>query len=223
MASSRNQLINRDQLIEVYGSYEIPSSHSQSSRPPSDSPFSVQKCMHKVRDWLDIYFKLYERNSKIDRWCTELKAAFADYVTMAYILAVNASILTQTGGTCLVLDTTDSHEDTSVCSISAYSLNNCLRNLRLNLITATAASTCISTFIMGWLANQPFALAPGMGMNAYFVYTVVGTYSSKKNLNYEAALFAIFCEGWIFLILSCVGVSSCVGKWLPLHFKASIT
>lgn len=66
--------------------------------------------------------------------------------------------------------------------------------IRRDLITSTAASSCLASFLMGALANIPVALAPGLGLNAYFTYSVVG-YNGTGRITYREALAAVFLEG----------------------------
>eukprot|EP01084_Bolivina_argentea_P095740 172105_1 len=157
---------------------------------------------------IENYFKLKERKST---WITEIRAGCVVFVTVAYILAVNASILSTTGGPCKYNEENEN------------AFFDCLETVRLDLITATAASSCISCFIMGCFANLPIALAPGMGINAYFVYSVVGPWFDPKPINYETALFAVFVEGWIFLLLSITGARTYIAKLIPTHLKSAIT
>jgi AGZA family xanthine/uracil permease-like MFS transporter len=70
----------------------------------------------------------------------------------------------------------------------------CLGDLRRDLITATAAISALTSFCMGLFANMPIALAPGMGLNAYFSYNVVG-YHGTGPVSYRLALTAVFVEG----------------------------
>ncbi|KAJ7543740.1 hypothetical protein O6H91_09G051100 [Diphasiastrum complanatum] len=164
---------------------------------------------------------------------------------MAYILAVNASILADSGGTCTVDDCL------SVCSVPSIPLadchgssvngtvlqlvrpgpeckftpvnpgyQNCLDKTKKDLIVATAASSLIGCLIMGMLANLPLALAPGMGANAYFAYTVVGFHGSGT-VSYRAALAAVFIEGLIFLILAALGFRTKLAKMIPRPVRIS--
>ena len=156
----------------------------------------------QVRDRLDGYFKLSERETSI---LTECRAGVITFLTMGYILAVNASILSDTGGNCS--DPFDSE---------------CKEEIKIDLIYATAISASVSTLLMGLLANLPLALAPGMGLNAYFAYNVVG-YGGTGNVSYENALFATFIEGFIFLILSLTGLRFKMFNYIPKHIKLSMT
>ncbi|KAM6582513.1 hypothetical protein CsatB_009515 [Cannabis sativa] len=182
-------------------------------------------------------FKLTERNSN---FTTELRAGTATFLTMAYILAVNASILTDSGGPCSVSDCTPLCSDPSIPVSSCTSSNltviqpdssckfepvnpgyaACLEVLRKDLIVATAASSLIGCLIMGIFANLPLALAPGMGINAYFAYTVVGFHGSG-NVSYESALTAVFIEGLIFLLISVVGFRTKLAKLIPKPIRIS--
>ncbi|KAF7795904.1 hypothetical protein EIP86_007071 [Pleurotus ostreatoroseus] len=85
---------------------------------------------------------------------------------MAYIISVNASILSDTGGTCVC--TTD-----DLCVNDADYLL-CVQEVKRDLITTTAAISALASFLMGLLANLPVGMAPGLGLNAYFTYSVVG-------------------------------------------------
>ena len=67
--------------------------------------------------------------------------------------------------------------------------------VRRDLITTTAAVSCLSSFLMGLLANLPVGLAPGLGLNSYFAYSVVGFHGSGK-ITYREALAAVFMEGY---------------------------
>lgn len=159
---------------------------------------------------------------------------------MAYILAVNASILTDSGGTCSVSDCLPLCSDPSV-SLSACTGPSltviqpdvsckfnpvnpgyaaCLDKTRKDLIVATVASSLIGCFIMGAFANLPLGLAPGMGSNAYFAYTVVGFHGSG-NISYQNALAAVFIEGVIFLIISAVGLRAKLAKLVPKPVRIS--
>nr|GMC61815.1 adenine/guanine permease AZG1 [Ipomoea batatas] len=179
-------------------------------------------------------FKLKERNTT---FTTELRAGTATFLTMAYILAVNASILSDSGGTCSVSDCLafcagDSTVPLSNCtqivspdeSCKFNPVNPgyaaCLEKTRKDLIVATVASSLIGCVIMGVFANLPLALAPGMGANAYFAYTVVGFHGSG-NLSYQSALAAVFIEGLIFLLISAFGLRARLAKMVPKPVRIS--
>ncbi|KAG6595560.1 Adenine/guanine permease AZG1, partial [Cucurbita argyrosperma subsp. sororia] len=182
-------------------------------------------------------FKLTQRNTT---FTTELRAGTATFLTMAYILAVNASILTDSGGTCSAADCTPLCSDPtlplSACTGPTHHViqpdisckfrpvnpgySACLETTRKDLIIATGASSLIGSFIMGVFANLPLALAPGMGTNAYFAFAVVGFHGSGQ-LPYRSALAAIFIEGLIFLLISAVGLRAKIAKLIPKPIRIS--
>ncbi|GMI73231.1 AZA-guanine resistant1 [Hibiscus trionum] len=182
-------------------------------------------------------FKLTERNST---FTTELRAGTATFLTMAYILAVNASILADSGGPCSVSDCVPLCSDPSVPLSNCTGSNlrviqpdvsckfdpvnpgyaSCLEKVRKDLIVATVASSLIGCVIMGVFANLPLALAPGMGTNAYFAYTVVGFHGSGS-VSYKNALAAVFIEGLIFLFISAIGFRAKLAKLVPKPVRIS--
>jgi AGZA family xanthine/uracil permease-like MFS transporter len=81
-------------------------------------------------------------------------------------------------------------------------------DLNRSLITATAAVAGFSSFLFGFLTNMPVALAPGMGLNAYFAYQIVG-YNGNGIISYNMALTAVFVEGFVFVFLSLIGMRQC--------------
>ncbi|XP_071734384.1 adenine/guanine permease AZG1-like [Rutidosis leptorrhynchoides] len=182
-------------------------------------------------------FKLTERKTT---FTTELRAGTATFLTMAYILAVNASILSESGATCSVSDCiplcSDPKFDHSNCNGPGLTLiqpsnsckftpvnpgyTKCLEKVRKDLIVATVASSLIACVIMGTFANLPLALAPGMGTNAYFTYTVVGFHGSGK-ISYQNALAAVFVEGVIFFLISALGFRAKLAKLVPKPVRIS--
>jgi AGZA family xanthine/uracil permease-like MFS transporter len=86
--------------------------------------------------------------------------------------------------------------------------------MRKSLISATAAACIISHFLMGIVGNLPLAVAPAMGINAYFAYTVVG-FMGTGRITYQQALTAAFVEGWIFIVISLIGVRGWLLKAIP--------
>lgn len=172
------------------------------------------------------HFKLKERKTT---FTTEVRAGTATFLTMAYILAVNASILADSGGTCSVSDCIpicsnllNCTQPDSSCKFDPVNpgYSACLEKLRKDLIIATVASSLIGCLIMGTFANLPLALAPGMGSNAYFAYTVVGFHGSG-NVSYQSALAAVFVEGLFFLLLSAVGLRARLAKLIPKPIRIS--
>ncbi|WVZ05038.1 hypothetical protein V8G54_018384 [Vigna mungo] len=180
-------------------------------------------------------FKLQERGST---FTTELRAGTATFLTMAYILAVNATIIADSGGTCSVSDCTPhcSHpkiplaqcptnlliQPDSSCKYPPVNPGYaaCVERTRRDLIVATVISSLVGSTIMGVFANLPLALAPGMGANAYFAYSVVG-YHGSGSIPYRTALTAIFLEGLIFLLISAVGFRAKLAKLVPKPVRVS--
>ena len=120
---------------------------------------------------------------------TEVIAGITTFMTMAYILAVNPNILSEAG-----MD-------------------------RGAIFTATALSAFIATCVMALLANYPFVLAPGMGLNAYFTYTVV----MGMGFTWQEALAAVFVEGIIFIILSLTSIREAIFNAIPMNLKHAVS
>ncbi|KAF9471479.1 xanthine/uracil permease [Pholiota conissans] len=156
--------------------------------------------------WFKLEGSGAKRERKGARFFTEIRAGLTTWAAMAYIISVNASILSDSGGTC-VCPTAD------LCvADEAYQL--CVSEVRQDLITSTAAISALSSFLMGLLANIPVGLAPGLGLNAYFTYSVVGFHGSGI-ISYREALAAVFLEGWLFLILSILGLRQWLVRIMP--------
>ncbi|KAF9322734.1 xanthine/uracil permease [Linnemannia elongata] len=162
------------------------------------------------------YFRLDGSGARRERagskFTTEVRAGLTTFVAMAYIISVNSLIVTDSGGTCVCTSTTD-----PVC-LTDEAYNKCLATLKLDMVTATAAIACFSTLLMGLFANLPIGLAPGMGLNAYFAYTVVGFHGSNK-IKYETAVAAVFIEGILFILLSLFGVRQWLARLIPQSIK----
>ena len=120
---------------------------------------------------------------------TEVMAGITTFMTMAYILAVNPNILSATG-----MD-------------------------RGAVFTATALASFVATCLMAILSNYPFVLAPGMGLNAYFAYTVV----LGMGYSWQQALAAVFVEGIIFIVLSLVNVREAIFNAIPITLKHAVS
>jgi AGZA family xanthine/uracil permease-like MFS transporter len=91
---------------------------------------------------------------------TEIRAGLATFFAMAYIISVNSTIVSETGGTCVCPP--ESMEDLCVTNVEYM---KCVQGINRDLVTATAAISALTTFAMGLLANMPIACAPGMGLN----------------------------------------------------------
>ncbi|GKX66248.1 NCS2 family permease [Inconstantimicrobium mannanitabidum] len=119
----------------------------------------------------------------------EIRAGITTFLAMAYIIAVNPATLGATG-------------------------------MNQNaLVTATCLVSGLATILMGLYANLPFGLAPGMGLNAYFAYTVCGT----MGISWQVALAAVFVEGIVFILLSLFKVREAVVQAIPLNLKYAVT
>lgn len=174
------------------------------------------------------YFKLEARKSCFTR---EVRAATATFLTMVYIISVNATILADSGGTCSISDCTPTlHLANVSTSHHSHTYNNkpgpeckfkpnagyqkCLSKTRSDLIVATALSSMIGCFAMGLLANLPLALAPGMGVNAYFAYNLVGFHGSGP-ISYQTALAVVLVEGCVFLVIAALGLRAKLARFIP--------
>ncbi|KAK7317018.1 hypothetical protein RJT34_00896 [Clitoria ternatea] len=215
----------------------------EAERPPLPQHHSHPKPLSRLNHYiantrLGKHFKLSHRNTT---FTTELRAGTATFLTMAYILAVNASILADSGGTCSVSDCIPLCSNPSIPLSSCNASSSlhiiqptesckfdpvnpgyaaCLDKTRKDLIVATVVSSLIGCFIMGIFANLPLGLAPGMGSNAYFAYTVVGFHGSG-NVSYQSALAAVFIEGMFFLLVSAIGLRAKLAKLVPKPVRIS--
>ncbi|KAJ2622245.1 hypothetical protein GGI26_003398 [Coemansia sp. RSA 1358] len=165
------------------------------------------------------WFRLEGSGAKIERagskFSIELRAGLTTFVAMAYIISTNALILTDSGGTC---DCDRNEYGASCDNDPAY--DSCLQVMKLDMITATCAIACIACVLMGTLANLPIALAPGMGLNAYFAYTVVGYHGTGK-VSYQNALSAVCIEGLIFFVISVIGLRQSFARMIPKALKTA--
>ncbi len=106
-----------------------------------------------VGQWFRLEFSGHEYEKKGTRFLTELRAGLATFFAMAYIISVNASIVADTGGTCICTSTSD-----PTCANDTAYLQ-CVQEINRDLVTATSAISCLTTLCMGFLANMPIALA----------------------------------------------------------------
>ncbi|KAG7442233.1 uncharacterized protein BT62DRAFT_936350 [Guyanagaster necrorhizus] len=159
-----------------------------------------------VGRWFKLEGSGHPRERIGSRFTTEIRAGLTTWAAMAYIISVNASILSDSGGTC-ECTTSD-----SCANDAAYA--TCVNEVRNDLITSTAAISALSSFLMGLLANLPVGMAPGLGLNAYFTYSVVG-YHGSGIITYREALAAVFLEGWVFFILSLLGLRQWLVRIMP--------
>ncbi len=131
-------------------------------------------------------FKLKQNNTDIR---TEVIGGITTFMTMAYILAVNPSLLSASG-----MDATA-------------------------VLIATCLASFVGTACMALMANYPFALAPGMGLNAYFAFTVCGS----MGYSWQVALMAVFVEGLIFIVLSLTNVREAIFNAIPSGLKKGVS
>ncbi|KAK5632392.1 hypothetical protein RRF57_008107 [Xylaria bambusicola] len=182
---------------------------------------SVREINEKVaRSAAGRWFRLdgsgHPKQRKGSLFFTEIRAGIAAFFAMAYILAVNASILSDSGGEkgpCVCAHTA---EDPTCVMDTEYLL--CVAEVKRDLVTATAAIAAISSFCMGLFSNLPVSLAPGLGLNAYFAYNVVG-FHGTGNTPYSVALTATFAEGFIFFALALFGLRQWLARAIPRSIK----
>ncbi|PYH88015.1 nucleoside transporter [Aspergillus ellipticus CBS 707.79] len=166
-----------------------------------------------VGRWFRLENSGHPKERKGSFFFTEIRAGLATFFAMAYIISVNATITSDTGGTCVCPP--DSYTD-QCNSNTEYLL--CVQEVKRDIVTATAAISALSTFCMGVFSNLPVALAPGMGLNAYFAYTVVG-YHGFGMIPYSVAVTAVFVEGFVFLALTLLGIRQWLARALPASIK----
>jgi AGZA family xanthine/uracil permease-like MFS transporter len=138
---------------------------------------------------IDRYFGIAAAGSTVPR---ELRAGVTTFLTMSYVLVVNPAVL----GNAIVIP-------------DAFA----------KLLVVTALAAAIGSFLMGFVARYPFAQAPGMGLNAYFAFTVV----LGQKIPWQTALGAVAISGTLFVVLSLIGVRQAIVRAVPQHLKLSIT
>ncbi len=138
-----------------------------------------------MRRKLELYFEFEALGAT---WKTEILAGFTTFMTMAYIVFVNPSILHETG--------------MPLAGVTA----------------ATCLSAALGSFLMGGFARYPIALAPGMGLNAYFTYSVV----KGMGIPWQTALGAVFISGVAFLLLTALGLRQLILNAIPRELYAAV-
>lgn len=138
---------------------------------------------------LERYFAVREHGSTLGR---EVRAGLTTFLTMSYILFVNPQVL----------------------SAAIH-----IPNAPLQLLMTTALAAAAGSLMMGLVARYPFAQAPGMGLNAFFAFTVV----LGSKIPWETALGAVFISGLLFVLLSVLGARQAIVKAIPLSLKHAIT
>jgi len=153
------------------------------------APLPPPPVLKSARGPLDRYFGVSAAGSTVPR---ELRAGLTTFLTMSYVLFVNPLVL----GNAIAIP-----------------------NAFAKLLVVTALAAAIGTFLMAFVARYPFAQAPGMGLNAYFAYTVV----LGQKIPYQTALGAVFISGVIFVALSLIGARQAVVRAIPLPLKYAVT
>lgn len=138
--------------------------------------------------WVDRLERYFEFSTLGTNWRTEILAGSTTFVTMAYIIFVNPSILATTG-----------------MSAPAVTMATCL-------------ASALGCFLMGGLARYPIALAPGMGLNAYFAYAVC----QSLGVPWQAALGAVFLSGIVFLLLTAAGIRQLIVQAIPHDLYSAV-
>ena len=155
------------------------------------------KLKRKVDTMLEKVFKLSENKTTVK---TEVVAGLTTFMTMAYIIALNPNLLTGFGAAG--------------------------QNLWNGVFLATCIASAIGTFCMAFLANKPFAMAPGMGLNSFFA-VVVGNIVAMTGMTYvasfQAALVIILLEGIVFVVLSIFNVREKIVEAIPLGIRLGIS
>lgn len=144
---------------------------------------------------METLFKIKERGSTVSR---EVIGGITTFLAMVYILAVNPNILSGKG----------------IDGLPAGLLPTWG-----GVFTATAISAAIATLVMGFLANLPVALAPGLGLNAFFTFTVV----LGMGCSWQLALTAVLIEGILFIVLSLCGIREAIIKSIPESLKKAVS
>ena len=130
----------------------------------------------------------FEFQKLATNWRTEILAGFTTFITMAYIVFVNPAILSETG-----------------MPFQA-------------VVAATCLSAAVGSILMGVLARYPIALAPGMGLNAYFTYTVC----KGMGIPWQVALGAVFLSGVLFMVMTLAGVRQLIVKAIPADLYSAV-
>ena len=137
-------------------------------------------------NWIEQVFKLKEHNTTVR---TEIVAGITTFLTMAYIIFVNPTILAAAGMP------------------------------KESVFVATCLIAALGTLVMALYANYPIALAPGMGLNAYFAFVVVG----HMGFTWQAALGAVFVSGCLFLLVTLFRIREMIVKGIPHAIRGAIT
>ncbi|XP_050225066.1 adenine/guanine permease AZG2-like [Mercurialis annua] len=160
------------------------------------------------------YFKLEARNTCFTK---ELRAGTTTFLTMAYVITVNATILADSGGTCTMADCSAPANQTASpdCMLKPNEgYQNCVKKIESDLIVATSLSAMVGSFAMGILANLPVGVAPATGASAFLSYNFVGFHGSGF-MSYGTAMAVVLIEGCVFLALSALGLREKLARLIP--------
>lgn len=163
--------------------------------------------MNVEKGKLDLFFKLTENNTSVR---TEIIAGITTFITMAYIIFVNPSILMQAG--------MNSHGLMGDAAVKA-GLSAVNDPVVASIFAATCIASAVGTFVMAFYANLPFAQAPGMGLNAFFTYSVC----LSMGYTWEQALAAVFISGVIFIIITVTSIREKIVDAIPRNLKFAIS
>lgn len=159
------------------------------------------------KSFLDSFFKLSENNTNVK---TEIIAGITTFITMAYIIFVNPNILMQSG-----MNSQGLFGDAAVkAGLSA--IND---PVVASVFGATCIAAAIGTLVMALYANLPFAQAPGMGLNAFFTYSVCLT----LGYTWQQALAAVFISGLLFIVITLTSIREKIVDSLPHNLKLAIS
>ena len=136
-----------------------------------------------------VFEKLFHLKENKTDVKTEITAGVTSFFTMAYIIFVNPQILSASG-----------------MDAGAVMLATCI-------------SAALGTLLMAFLANYPFALAPGMGLNAFFAFTICGS----MGYSWQAALAAVFISGCLFIVITVTGIREAIVRAIPMELKSAIS
>src|SRR5690625_355040 len=157
-------------------------------RAEDDGHQRSKKENSRAAGWLDRYFGVSAAGTTFPR---EARAGVVTFLTMSYILFVNPQVL----GAAIDVP-----------------------NGQVQLLMTTAMAACFGCLAMGLIARYPFALAPGMGLNAFFAYTVV----LGMDIPWQTALGAVFISGVLFILLSVIGARRAIVQAIPNSLKLAI-
>jgi AGZA family xanthine/uracil permease-like MFS transporter len=165
---------------------QITTPHADGAVPGAASGEAARPAVHASPSWLDRFFRLQAHGTTVR---TELIAGLTTFLTMAYIIFVNPSILGDAGMP------------------------------KGAVFVATCLIAALGTAIMGLYANYPIAMAPGMGLNAYFAYVVV----LGMGYTWQVALGAVFISGCLFLAATLFGLRKTIIRGIPPSLRIGIT